>query len=198
MIGAMFSQHYATIARAMPDHEFEVITSLSGSELITNGSFGSGTGWGFGTGWSLSFSPAEARCTASTNGGILSQTLTLDTTKIHRLQFTVGVVTGSDWTLKIVCGGVDIHTISGAFPSQGSRTYYYDFIPITAFAIPNLTFTCYTGSSTTMTLDEISLQEATATKTVAVQQWYTYGLFARKGNFNAPSDAMSESSVWIG
>lgn len=196
MIGAMFSQHYAPIARAVPDHEFEVITALSGSELVSNGSFGSGSGWSFGTGWSLNFTPPEARCAASTNGGILSQTFAVDTTKYHRLQFTVSVVTGSDWTLKIVCGGVAIQTISGTFPSQGNRIYYYDFKPTTAFAIPNLTFTCYTGSSTILTLDEVSLQEATSTKNVAVQQWYQNGLFARKGNFDAPTEAMTD--WWVG
>jgi hypothetical protein len=196
MIGSMFSQHYAPIARAVPDHEFEVATSLSGSNIVSNGSFGSGSGWSFGTGWSLNFSPPEARAGFSTNGGILSQTFALDTTKYHRLQFTVGVVTGSDWTLRVVCGGVHLQTISGAFPSQGNRIYYYDFKPTTAFAIPNLTFTAYTGSSTILTLDEVSLQEATSTKTVAVQQWYTYGLFARKGNFDAPTDA--QSPWWLG
>ena len=197
MIGAQVSNRFRFLNRAVDNPQFEVATTLSGTEIVTNGSFASGTtGWTFGTGWShIGASPTYARVTSSTNGGTLTQLGAFDTSKIHRASFNLVTVTGNEWVIKVEIGGL-VEYIDGRKPNQGIRTYYYDFKPTVAFSVTGIKFTAWTGSSTIVGIDNISIQEATATKIVETQQWYIGGIKAAKGNFDAPTEAASD--WWVG
>lgn len=201
MIGPMAVPQQRALAKLVDNPEFEVPTSLGG-ELVSNGNFSSGTsGWGVSAGWSHVPSGAVyMQASASLTAVNLTQTfgVSLDTTKIHRFSFNLISVTGNQWVLKFVVGGVTLGYINGVSPHQGIRSnyYFYDFKPVTAFAIPNLTITVWTGSSTVIGIDDVSLKEATATKTIAVPQWYVGGIKAAKGSFDAPTEAASD--WWIG
>lgn len=196
MIGPMFVPNYRPLAKAVDNPQYEVITAISGTEIVTNGNFDSGvSGWSFGTGWSHNASPTQARLAFSSSGATLTQVASFDTSKMHRLQFTTITVTGSQWFLKAEISGSTFH-VNGSMPHQGARTYYFDFKPTVAFSITNIRFSGWSGSATVVALDSISIREATATKMVEVAQWYAGGNLPAKGSFDAPTDAMTD--WWIG
>jgi len=193
MIGPMIFHERQPLCKVVSNPQYEVATSLSGTELVTNGTFATDlSGWTAGTGWS--FSGGRARATSLLSGVSLYQSATLDTSKVHRLSFSLFIVSGNAWTIKIEVGGMAEQVVSN-IPTQGARTYYFDFIPTVASASDNIKFTVWTASGSVVDLDDVSLREATATKTIAVSQW-TEGIFPAKGQFDAPTDA--QSPWWIG
>lgn len=201
MIGPMFSYNRKVpILDLQARPEFEVATTLSGSEIVTNGNFSSGTtGWSFGTGWShvsVGTGAPYARLNSSASAATLTQVASFDTSKVHRLSFITVSVTGVEWLLKIEVGGSLTEYIQGRAPHQGIRQYYFDFKPTTGFSVTNIKFTGWAGSSTLVGIDGISIQEATATKTISVNQWGIAGIIPAKGNYDAPTEAMSD--VWVG
>lgn len=170
-----------------------------GSELVTNGNFDSGsTGWGFGTGWTVDFSPTRARAAASTNGTELGQTMFLTANDYYLLEFTIGSITGSAWTVVPRCAGYTHKGISGTVSGEGTKTYQIVFQAVNggSFMTPNwLNFQAWTDGSTVITIDSVSLKHVDTYDTFR-GQWANGEPWPMKGTFNRYS--IDQSPWWVG
>jgi hypothetical protein len=101
------------------------VTSLSGTELVTNGTFASDTGWTKGSGWTVSGGTAVA--TNVSSGIVISQTVTLPIAGEYIISVNV-VTANSTYYFGINGGstgsqsGTGVMQITTGYLSAGTRT----------------------------------------------------------------------------
>ena len=121
--------------------------TLTGTELITNGSFASASNWSVTGGWAISAGVATCTNTVSSN---LSQTISVTTGKTYILSFTVSGISGTA-NLQPTFDGADS---AGQITSNGTF-----FLQMTATAArSSLLF--YVSGNGSVTIDNVSLRLA--------------------------------------
>lgn len=122
------------------------LTSSLGSELITNGGFGTDSDWTKGTGWTI----AAGVASASSATGHLTQNISVTNGKLYEVTFTISGY--SSGTITPILGGT-----SGT--TRNADGTYTESILCGAGGSP--TFDLHAATTPTLSIDNVSVKEAT-------------------------------------
>jgi hypothetical protein len=165
-----------------------------GSELVTNGDFGSGvTGWSFGTNWAHvptgAGAPYAGYTGADAGGETLTQTIFVTSGNWYKLTFDIVQSTGTWWAVQFSAAGFTSNVISSrTHIGEGNGTYTITFQAQTGGGVNDFKFTGWGRSGgNSFGIDNVSLVECTATATTYTTPLFKGFVFPYKGSYEYPT-----------
>lgn len=179
------------------DEDDYINPATLGSDLVSNGNFDSGTtNWVVGGGWTLSFSPTHLYLPISNTNQYFYQTQFVTAGDYYKAQFTIATLSGTQWSVKMTCAGYEHPLITSNV--EGAGTYIVIFQAVNGGGFLQdlgLTFRGWTGSSSSVSIDSISLKHVDSTDLFR-GQWVNGAPWPLKGTFSNVST--DQSKWWVG